>query len=283
MKNFGPYIAETIDFTKFEDSSLFLISGKTGSGKTTIFDGMSYALFGESSGKLRQGKEMRSTFADPSEPTEVHLSFSHGDYFYEITRKPEQELYKKRGDGTRTQSAKISLIVKDHLGKELREFTKRREVDQFIQELLHLDATQFAQIVLLPQGEFRTFLIANSNDKEKVLRNLFGTQLYQTLNEQLKDQLKTVNKEIEATQQTIQAKMDQVYWQEQITDEETTEQRLALVDQQQKAMITQQETEKNALSVLQKQKQQKEQEKFALEELANAFTKKVNSSNKKKN
>ncbi|OJG67981.1 exonuclease SbcC [Enterococcus moraviensis] len=273
MKNFGPYIAETIDFTKFEDSSLFLISGKTGSGKTTIFDGMSYALFGESSGKLRQGKEMRSTFADPSEPTEVHLSFSHGDYFYEITRKPEQELYKKRGDGTRTQSAKISLIVKDHLGKELREYTKRREVDQFIQELLHLDATQFAQIVLLPQGEFRTFLIANSTDKEKVLRNLFGTQLYQTLNEQLKDQLKTVNKEIEATQQTIQAKMDQVYWQEQITAEETTEQRLALVDQQQKAMITQQETEKNALSVLQKQKQQKEQEKFALEELANAFTK----------
>lgn len=72
-----------------------MISGKTGSGKTTIFDGMSYALFGESSGKLRQGKEMRSTFADPSEPTEVQLIFSHGAYCYEITRKPEQELFKK--------------------------------------------------------------------------------------------------------------------------------------------------------------------------------------------
>ncbi|WP_375178930.1 AAA family ATPase [Enterococcus rotai] len=273
LKNFGPYIDETIDFTKFEDSSLFLISGKTGSGKTTIFDGMSYALFGESSGKLRQGKEMRSTFADPSEPTEVHLAFSHGDYFYDITRKPEQELYKKRGDGTRTQSAKISLIVKDHAGKELREYTKRREVDNFIQELLHLDATQFAQIVLLPQGEFRTFLIANSNDKEKVLRNLFGTQLYQTLNEQLKLQLKAVNKDIEGTQQTIQAKLDQLYWQEPLSEELTVEQQLTALAQQQAALTKQQETEKTVLSSLQKQKQQKEQEKFALEELANEFTK----------
>ncbi|MBO0440435.1 AAA family ATPase [Candidatus Enterococcus ikei] len=273
LKNFGPYIDETIDFSKFEDSSLFLISGKTGSGKTTIFDGMSYALFGESSGKLRQGKEMRSTFADPSEPTEVHLAFSHGDYFYDITRKPEQELYKKRGDGTRTQSAKISLIVKDHSGKELREYTKRREVDGFIQELLHLDATQFAQIVLLPQGEFRTFLIANSNDKEKVLRNLFGTQLYQTLNEQLKLQLKAVNKDIEATQQTIKAKLDQLYWQEELIEELSVEQQLTLLEQQQEIMIEQQTAEKRTLSAMQEKKHHKEQEKFALEELINDFGK----------
>lgn len=273
LKNFGPYIAETIDFNKFEDSSLFLISGKTGSGKTTIFDGMSYALFGESSGKLRQGKEMRSTFADPSEPTEVHLAFSHGDHLYEITRKPEQELYKKRGDGTRTQSAKISLIVKDSSGKELREYTKRREVDSFIQELLHLDATQFAQIVLLPQGEFRTFLIANSNDKEKVLRNLFGTQLYQNLNEQLKTQLKAVNKGIEATQQLIQAKLDQLYWQEPLPENLSVEEQLAELKLQQEMMIKEQENEKSELTILQKQKSSKEQEKFALEELAKTFAK----------
>lgn len=273
LKNFGPYIDETIDFSKFEDSSLFLISGKTGSGKTTIFDGMSYALFGESSGKLRQGKEMRSTFADPSESTEVHLAFSHGDYFYDITRKPEQELFKKRGDGTRTQSAKISLIVKDHAGKELREYTKRREIDSFIQELLHLDATQFAQIVLLPQGEFRTFLIANSNDKEKVLRNLFGTQLYQTLNEQLKNQLKVVNKTIEATQQTIQAKLDQLYWYEPILEELSVEQQLIELAHQQETMVAQQLVQQNQLILLKEQKQEKEQEKFTLEELLNDFAK----------
>lgn len=274
LKNFGPYIDETIDFNRFEDSSLFLISGKTGSGKTTIFDGMSYALFGESSGKLRQGKEMRSTFADPSEPTEVQLVFSHGEHLYEITRKPEQELYKKRGDGTRTQSAKISLVVKDHNGKELREYTKRREVDGFIQELLHLDANQFAQIVLLPQGEFRTFLIANSNDKEKVLRNLFSTQLYQSLNERLKIQLKSVNKEIETTQQLIKLKLDQLYWEEPMQEEETIEAKLERLNAQQISMNQAQLTLTAEMTTLQEQKQAKEQEKYSIEELLNDFTKK---------
>ncbi|WP_170924769.1 AAA family ATPase [Candidatus Enterococcus clewellii] len=232
LKNFGPYINETVDFTNFEESSLFLISGKTGAGKTTIFDGMSYALFGESSGKLRQGKELRSTFADPSEPTEVQLLFSHGEFLYEITRKPEQELFKKRGDGTRTQPAKISLIIKNPEGKEMKEYSKRREVDSFIQELLHLDAEQFSQIVLLPQGEFRTFLIANSGEKEKVLRRLFSTQMYQALGEELKQQSKKKNQEIEQIRQKIELKMEQVYW-EQEPQDELTEKRLQLLAQQQ--------------------------------------------------
>lgn len=274
LKNFGPYIKETIDFTCFEDSSLFLISGKTGSGKTTIFDGMSYALFGESSGKLRQGKEMRSTFADASEPTEVCFTFSHGEYHYEINRKPEQELYKKRGEGTRVQPAKISLIIKNQAGKELREYTKRREVDQFIQELLHLDANQFAQIVLLPQGEFRTFLIANSDEKEKVLRNLFGTQLYQSINEKLKSKLKEANKGIETTQQFIQAKMEQIYWEESI-EELTLEQQLDRLKAQQQRIMEQQNDKKLNLEKLKQQKQKKEQEKYAGEQLTQQFTKKA--------
>nr|WP_245341904.1 SMC family ATPase [Enterococcus rivorum] len=273
MKNFGPYIKETIDFTCFEDSSLFLISGKTGSGKTTIFDGMSYALFGESSGKLRQGKEMRSTFADASEPTEVCFTFSHGEYCYEINRKPEQELYKKRGEGTRVQPAKISLIVKNQAGKELKEYTKRREVDQFIQELLHLDANQFAQIVLLPQGEFRTFLIANSDEKEKVLRNLFGTQLYQAVNEKLKIRLKETNKGIETTQQLIQAKMEQIYWETPV-EELTVDQELDYLEIQQQQMVRQQQTKKERLEKLQEQKKNKEQEKYAEEQLVQQFEKK---------
>lgn len=273
LKNFGPYIKETIDFTCFEDSSLFLISGKTGSGKTTIFDGMSYALFGESSGKLRQGKEMRSTFADASEPTEVCFTFSHGEYRYEINRKPEQELYKKRGEGTRLQPAKISLIVKNQAGKELKEYTKRREVDQFIQELLHLDANQFAQIVLLPQGEFRTFLIANSDEKEKVLRNLFGTQLYQAVNEKLKIRLKETNKGIETTQQLIQAKMEQIYWETPV-EELTLDQELDYLEIQQQQMVQQQQTKKERLEKLQEQKKNKEQEKYAEEQLVQQFEKK---------
>lgn len=264
LKNFGPYINETIDFTQFEDSSLFLISGKTGAGKTTIFDGMSYALFGESSGKLRSGKEMRSTFADPSEATEVTLVFAHGDYIYEMNRKPEQELFKKRGDGVRKQPAKISLIVKDSQGKELRAFSKRREVDDFIQELLHLDANQFGQIVLLPQGEFRTFLIANSNDKEKVLRNLFGTQLYQAFSDDLKERLKEANQGIQETQQLVQLKMDQLFWVEKPAEAQPILEMLDLLAEQQATLAAQQGLEKQAIDELKSAKQLKEQEKLAL-------------------
>jgi exonuclease SbcC len=267
LKNFGPYIDEVIDFTCFEDSSLFLISGKTGAGKTTIFDGMSYALFGESSGKLRLGKEMRSTFADPSEPTEVTLVFAHGEFRYEITRKPEQELLKKKGSGVRKQPAKISLIVKDGKGKEIRAYSKSREVDNVIQELLHLNASQFAQIVLLPQGEFRTFLIANSSDKEKVLRNLFGTQLYQTFAEGLKEQLKTVNQAIQEVQQTMQLKRQQLFWLEEPTEAPIPEM-LDQLSQQQQVMQQQQADLKQQLTTLKNEKQQKEQILQTIEEQA---------------
>ncbi|WP_321382809.1 AAA family ATPase [uncultured Enterococcus sp.] len=265
LKNFGPYINETVDFTNFEESSLFLISGKTGAGKTTIFDGMSYALFGESSGKLRQGKELRSTFADPSEPTEVCLLFSHGEFLYEITRKPEQELFKKRGDGTRTQPAKISLIIKNPAGKELKEYTKRREVDSFIQELLHLDAEQFSQIVLLPQGEFRTFLIANSGEKEKVLRRLFGTQMYQALGEELKQQSKLKNKEIDQIRQKIEMKLEQIYW-EQEPIEEPTEKQLQLLAEQQTRTEEKQVKLKIHIEHLKAQLKELEQKKAMVEE-----------------
>lgn len=269
LKNFGPYINETIDFTKFEDSSLFLISGKTGSGKTTIFDGMSYALFGESSGKLRLGKEMRSTFADPSEATEVTLLFKHNEFLYELNRLPEQELFKKRGTGVRKQSAKISLIVKDAQGKELRAYSKRREVDELIQELLHLNANQFAQIVLLPQGEFRTFLIAKSDEKEKVLRNLFGTELYQLFSENLKERLKIANQEIQETQQKIELKTEQLHWSEEPEPTMTLFEKLQLLESQQQEAQQQLLVEREQITTLKQAKQAKEQVRYAIEERQN--------------
>ncbi len=203
LKNFGPFIDETVDFSDLTETPLFLISGKTGAGKTTIFDGMTYALFGETSGRLRSGKEMRSLFATPEEETSVTFSFKHQQFVYEITRKPEQELAKRKGTGTKKQPAKISLTVFDQNGKEKRQFTKRNEVDQLVTELLHLDAKQFSQIVLLPQGEFRNFLISPSKEKEIVLRNLFGTQIFQQFNERLKEQAKQKQKELNHLEQEL--------------------------------------------------------------------------------
>ncbi|MBO0461671.1 SMC family ATPase [Enterococcus sp. DIV1298c] len=203
LKNFGPFINETIDFSKLTQASLFLITGKTGAGKTTIFDGMTYALFGETSGRLRSGKEMRSLFATPEDETIVLFSFEHQQLRYEIERKPEQLLAKRKGEGMRKQAAKVSLTIFDEKGKEIRQLTKRSEVDQEIKELLNLDAKQFAQIVLLPQGEFRNFLISSSSEKETVLRNLFGTQFFQRFNEQLKEKAKNKQKELDHLEQEL--------------------------------------------------------------------------------
>lgn len=202
LKNFGPFLHETVDFSEFQSAGLFLISGKTGAGKTTIFDGMTFALFGETSGRLRTGKEMRSTFAPAQELTEVRFSFEHQEMIYEIIRSPEQTVGKKKGEGFTKQTAKVHLSIFSTSGALLTQYSKKGEVDRFITELLNVNAKQFFQIVLLPQGEFRNFLVASSNDKEKLLRNLFGTQLYQRLNEWLHAQQKNVEKEL--TRQTDQ-------------------------------------------------------------------------------
>ncbi|WP_258523025.1 AAA family ATPase [Loigolactobacillus coryniformis] len=211
MTNFGPYAHETIDFTKFQETPLFLISGKTGSGKTTIFDGLCYALFGVTSGQERDGKMLRSDFATAADLTQVSFRFSHRDREYLIVRQPDQLVAKKRGDGYRDQPAKVTLTVYQQ-GKEIQELTKKGQVATYIQALLHLDANQFAQIVLLPQGEFRKFLMSDSNDKEKVLRNLFGTQIYERWAQMLKDQRRTADKAFANANQQVTVILQQAFW-----------------------------------------------------------------------
>ncbi|MGJ0741309.1 AAA family ATPase [Enterococcus casseliflavus] len=214
MKNFGPFIDEKLDFSQLQAGGLFLISGKTGAGKTTIFDGMTFALFGETSGNLRSGKEMRSMFASPTEETSVTFTFEHQRFTYQIQRKPEQTLAKKRGDGVTNQTAKVQLTIFDAEGKEKKQISKRTEVDAFIKDLLQLDAKQFFQIMMLPQGEFRNFLIASSNEKERVLRNLFGTEMYQQFNEWLKEQVKAQSKKLEHQQLLASQIMERFEWEE---------------------------------------------------------------------
>ncbi|MEB6181324.1 SMC family ATPase [Enterococcus casseliflavus] len=214
MKNFGPFIDEKLDFSQLQAGGLFLISGKTGAGKTTIFDGMTFALFGETSGNLRSGKEMRSMFASPTEETSVTFTFEHQRFTYQIQRKPEQTLAKKRGDGVTNQTAKVQMTIFDADGKEKKQISKRTEVDAFIKDLLQLDAKQFFQIMMLPQGEFRNFLIASSNEKERVLRNLFGTEMYQQFNEWLKEQVKAQSKKLEHQQLLASQIMERFEWEE---------------------------------------------------------------------
>ncbi|GEK29151.1 AAA family ATPase [Furfurilactobacillus siliginis] len=224
LQNFGPYRDQTIDFEEFNDVPVFLISGKTGAGKTTIFDAMCFALFGRSSGGDRQPDQMRSDFAEPTAETVVTFIFEHLGQQYTITRKPKQTLAKKRGTGVHDQEASVELTMFAADGEETT-LTKRRDVDAKVTDLLHLNAAQFMQIVLLPQGQFRQFLEADSNDKQKLLANLFGTSLYARWAAKLNEQLKAAQAGVQGKQNEVAALRQLIYWQDnQAPDEDANDQ-----------------------------------------------------------
>lgn len=184
MSAFGPYADDTtIDFTKLEDRHLFLICGPTGAGKTTILDAMCYALYGRTSGD-RTGSEMRSGYAPVSKRTEVTFDFMLGDKTYRAFRSPEQNVAKKRGQGLTTAAMQSSLSELVD-GKEVH--TIRTGVDQEASRLIGLNADQFCQVVLLPQGDFRKLLVAKAEEREGILKQLFRTNRFSAFQEELKN------------------------------------------------------------------------------------------------
>ncbi len=194
MEGFGPYgNKEVIDFTQLEDNSLFLITGATGSGKTTIFDAISYALYGEGSGENREPRDFISQFSDLDTTTQVELIFELKGQRYRIKRIPEQLRYKKVGEGTTTQSTEAELEILD---KNLN-FSGITDVNEKINEIIGLDSNQFTQIMMIPQGEFRKMLVAESKEREKILQKLFDTTLYENIQQKFRDKEKELRKDIE--------------------------------------------------------------------------------------
>lgn len=197
---FGPYEHQVIDFTQFTERSLFLVAGNTGAGKTTIFDAMCYALFGQTTNdRDRSAAALRSDFAPADQETMVKFTFEHQDLKYQIMRRPKQVLKGRRGKSVEHNQA-VDLIYpleSDHP----HEITKIKEADMFITDLLNLTRDQFKQIVLLPQGKFRQFLDSDSNTKEALLRDLFNTSCYEQWATQLKKDLREQKKSL-TTQET---------------------------------------------------------------------------------
>ena len=197
---FGPYEHQVIDFTQFTERSLFLVAGNTGAGKTTIFDAMCYALFGQTTNdRDRSAAALRSDFAPADQETMVKFTFEHQDLKYQIMRRPKQVLKGRRGNLVEHNQA-VDLIYpleSDHP----HEITKIKEADTFITDLLNLTRDQFKQIVLLPQGKFRQFLDSDSNTKEALLRDLFNTSRYEQWATQLKNDLREQKKSL-TTQET---------------------------------------------------------------------------------
>lgn len=199
MCGFGPFgKAITVDFSPFEGQGLFLITGDTGAGKTTIFDGIAFALFGEVSGETRTVNTVRSDYAAPTEETYVKLTFSHRGQTYTVTRNPGYVRQKKRGTGTTTEQADATLELPD--GQVL---TKPQVVTKEIIRLLGVDLHQFKQIAMIAQGEFLDILLADSNKRGEIFRRVFDTGTYGAVSERLKELAATARQSCEAQDRAL--------------------------------------------------------------------------------
>lgn len=182
MSAFGPYAsAVEIDFTIFGRQGLYLISGDTGAGKTTIFDAITFALYGEPSGTNRDSGMFRSKYADSKTPTFVKLEFEYDGKTYLIERNPTYERPKERGEGTTTQNANATLLMPD--GAPV---TGLKNVDARIYEIIGIDRTQFSQIAMIAQGDFMKLLFSKTDERQKIFRKIFKTDMFVRLQDQLK-------------------------------------------------------------------------------------------------
>jgi DNA repair protein SbcC/Rad50 len=202
LQGFGPYKEETIiDFTRFMKDGLFLITGPTGAGKTTLFDAMTFALYGDSSGSVRNNRNFRSDLVDDQTPTYVELIFELQGKQYRIHRTP---------------SYKVSSRKTPHL-HEVTLFAPHqdvivgvKEVEQAMKSLLGLDVHQFKQVVMIAQGEFTRLLFADSADKSKIFRSIFSTHIYSTLENLLYEQFKSTKNSLEQEQTSLISTFDSI-------------------------------------------------------------------------
>ncbi len=210
MSAFGPYAEEeTIDFTLLEDEKIFLITGPTGAGKTTIFDAMSYGIYGRASGNERESDNFRSDFAREDRLTFVELYFEIRGRSYYIKRTPQQKKKKLKGEGYTEQKSDAELKLPE--GKVITGVT---EVNKKIQELFGISYEQFRQIVMIPQGEFRELLSAGSRDREEIFRRVFGTQSFLRVQESLEVKAKALADAIKSFIEQRNTNIRNLNWEE---------------------------------------------------------------------
>lgn len=192
LSAFGPYAAETtLDLKKLGKGGLYLITGDTGAGKTTIFDAITYALYDHSSSGIREGSMLRCKYADDKTPTFVELEFEVHGVRYTVRRNPEYQRPKARGEGMTTEKADATLTYPD----DRPPVTKAKDVTAAVQEIIGLDYNQFSQIVLIAQGQFTKLLNASTEERSRIFRKLFRTQRYAQLQERLQAEAAALNQQ----------------------------------------------------------------------------------------
>ena len=180
---FGPYAGNVeVDFDKLGNNGLFLITGDTGAGKTTIFDAITFALFGEASGNARDDSMFRSTYAKPETPTFVELEFEYAGKQYKVKRSPKQLRPKDRGTGLTEKKAEAELQIGSGVP-----ITDIKQVNAKLNEILGVDFSQYSQIAMIAQGQFRELLLADTKKRAEIFRNIFKTSGYLDLQKKLQE------------------------------------------------------------------------------------------------
>lgn len=214
IKAFGPYSTATeFDFTKLGTGGLYLITGDTGAGKTTIFDAITYALYGKPNGENRDTTMLRSKYANAETVTEVELIFSCNDKEYTVIRQPEQERPAKRGTGITKQPAYAEIKFPDGSVK-----TKTNEVNAAVKEITGIDHNQFCQIAMIAQGEFLKLLLAPTTERMKIFRHIFKTRPYEDLQKRLKTEASELYKQCKSIKDSITQYIDGIVCDEDNTD-----------------------------------------------------------------
>lgn len=202
MQGFGPYCDKTIvDFTRFTSEGLFLITGPTGAGKTTLFDAMTFALYGESSGSVRNNRNFRSDLAKDASPTFVEFIFELHGTVYRLYRTPS---YKIASRNTPLIHEATLYIGQDDSIQNI------REVNQKVKSLLGLDVHQFKQVVMIAQGEFTRLLFADSAEKSKIFRSIFATDIYSKVEQILAEKVKATKSALEQEQSLLVSVFDNI-------------------------------------------------------------------------
>lgn len=197
---FGPYAGETIfDFEKLGTHGLYLITGDTGAGKTTIFDAITYALYGEASGSNRNESMLRSKYADISTPTEVELKFSYYGKEYTVKRNPKYVRLNKRGNDTKIQEAGAEFTYPDG-----RVVSSKTEVNRAVKSVLGIDKNQFCQIAMIAQGDFLQLLLAPTKERMQIFRHIFKTEMFSELQVRLRKQADEIKSECDRIRRSIE-------------------------------------------------------------------------------
>lgn len=216
LSAFGPYAAETVlDLAQLGRGGLYLVTGDTGAGKTTLFDAITYALYDHSSGGVRDGAMLRSQYAEPGTPTFVELEFEVRGQRFTVRRNPEYLRPKARGEGFTTEKADACLTYAD--GRP--PVTRAKDVTAAVVDIIGLDYNQFSQIAMIAQGQFTRLLNASTEERSKIFRKLFRTQPYQRLQERLQAENAALTRQREEQSVRIGQLLSGLSWAEGDADE----------------------------------------------------------------